>query len=136
MKEAAAQQPSEQAAQEVAKPEPQKATTAARSGSPNEAHKRLLERSEADRRIVLAKVIKEDLKDFNDESCGGVTQTFYQGSGSYKGSHTEIWNAQCNNGKSYVLLIQADARGSASVMSCDMLKFVGVNGQCWVKYSD
>jgi peptidoglycan hydrolase-like protein with peptidoglycan-binding domain len=94
------------------------------TGGPNEAHRRLSALSETDRRAAFALVL-------SDQSCGAVVRTFYQG--SEQANQAAIWNAECRNGKSYVVMIQADKTGSRKVMACDILKAVN-GGRCWVKF--
>jgi hypothetical protein len=95
--------------------------SSAQSSSPNSAHRYLMNASEAERARLLKGVIGGE--------CDVVTQTFYQGGPSSDGG--ESWNARCQNGSAFSILVNND--GSSKVLSCDVLKFMAkVN--CFEKF--
>jgi hypothetical protein len=104
------------ASSDVPKPEPR---------DRNEANKRLMALSEADRRTFLYVILN-----MSKEPCAEVTRTFYKGSA--KPSWNAIWNVACRGGPSYSILIFSDEKGSSKVMTCGELRSVG-GGECFTR---
>ena len=97
-------------------------SSSAQSSSPNAAHRYLMNASEAERARLLKGVIGGD--------CDVVTQTFYQGGPSSDGG--ESWNARCQNGSAFSILVNND--GSSKVLSCDVLKLLAAKVTCFEKF--
>ena len=80
----------------------------------NTAHQILSNKSNEERNAVLTVLLFE-----NKEDCDLVVKNFFQGFEPQGGA---FWNVTCENGKSYIILIENDARGSTRVMDCAVVK--------------
>jgi hypothetical protein len=80
----------------------------------NKAHKILTDKSNQERNEALTVLLIQ-----SKEDCDVVVKNFFQGLEPEGGA---LWNATCGNGKSYVILIENDARGSTRIMDCALIK--------------
>lgn len=55
----------------------------------------------------------------SEEDCGSVTRNYFQGIDKEGRAH---YNVLCSNTKSYSIMVRNDSEGSASILSCAMLK--------------
>lgn len=90
----------------------------------NVFHERLASLPETERNKFLAMTIQQ-------ERCGRVTYSFYQGSDK---SGAAFWNVRCTNGMSYSVAIYPDRTGSTKVLECSVLKALA-NVDCFVPFT-
>lgn len=88
----------------------------------NQAHDRVTAMSEVDRSAALARIVES-----SGHACRTVARTFFQGEDA-KGN--VFWNIECEEGRSYAVLIKNDVGGSTRVLSCARLKAMG-GGECF-----
>jgi NaMN:DMB phosphoribosyltransferase len=99
------------------------AALALAQGAPsNPIHDKLAALSETERNERLSVVVL-------DERCR-VTRSFFQGMDKSGNAH---WNVACANGKTLVIMINNDARGSTRVLECGVMKAVG-GTECFKKF--
>jgi hypothetical protein len=90
----------------------------------NVANEKLLAQPERARAALLGAAVQEN--------CKG-TRTFYQGIGDSGLSNGHaFWSVACTNGASYQVMIKPDAKGSTSVMNCELVERVNA-GRCWTR---
>lgn len=92
-------------------------TSVAASAFGNEAHEMLSRHTEPNQRYALAKIIRSA-----GDACPSATRVFYQG--MERRTRVAMWNAECSNGRSYVISIYPDGHGSTKVLECKVLKAV------------
>ena len=80
----------------------------------NTAHQILSDKSNEERNEALTVLLSQSKKE-----CVVVVKNFFQGLEPEGGA---LWNVTCDNGKSYVILIENDARGSTRIMDCAVIK--------------
>ncbi|MDP3228494.1 MAG: hypothetical protein Q8N13_11035 [Acidovorax sp.] len=95
------------------------------SASANEAHRRISAMDETQRQEYFSVFLYR-----SEERCGLVTRTFFQGLDK-KGD--AYWNLACANGKSYMVSIANDAKGSSKILGCEFLKAINA-GSCFKKF--
>ncbi len=86
----------------------------------NIAHDHLMAMSEAEQASILV-----------PDDCVG-DRAFYMGMD--KRDHSAQWSVGCTNGKSYGVMIHADAKGSSRIIDCSALKLIHID--CFAKLSD
>lgn len=91
----------------------------------NPAHKKIESMSEPARQAFMVKYLNS-----NGETCPRVDRTFLQG---VNANGDAFWNISCRPGKSYLLMIENNARGSTKVIDCAVLKAIK-GGICFVKF--
>lgn len=89
---------------------------------PNKIHQMLLKMSAAQRAKAFDVILKR-------ERCGGVTETFFQGSAP---NGDASWSARCLNGSAYSVGIEGGREGDVRVMDCAVGALVGVD--CFKKF--
>lgn len=103
--------------QAIPKPVTQQATPAPKPV--NIANDRLLALPKDQQAVMLGQVV--------GEGCIGKL-TFYRGIGKTGlAKDKAYWAVRCANGKSYMVEISPDARGSTSILDCPILKAVGID---------
>ena len=80
----------------------------------NTAHEILFDKSNGERNETLTVLLIQ-----SKEDCDIVVRNFFQG---FEPEGGAFWNVTCENGKSYMILIENDARGSTRVMDCTLIK--------------
>jgi hypothetical protein len=90
----------------------------------NKSHDILLQNSDYVRRTHFTRFMSE-------EDCGAVTRTFFQGMNDPTG--TSFWNITCSNGKSYVVMIEAD--DIAKTLDCETYEASGVF-RCFMTFEE
>lgn len=80
----------------------------------NTAHQILSDKSNQERNEALTVLLIQ-----SKEDCDVVEVNFFQGLEPEGGA---LWNVTCGNGKSFVILIENDARGSTRIMDCALIK--------------
>ena len=80
----------------------------------NKAHDILLDKTDEERNETLTVLLYE-----SREKCDVVVKNFFQG---FEPEGGAFWNVKCQNGKSYMILIENDDRGSTRVMDCKQIK--------------
>ena len=94
------------------------------AGSGNRTNDRLLDQPESRRIEVLSKSL--------GHGCVG-TSAFPMGvTAAGKAKGYAYWSVGCKNGKSYVVQIAPNAKGSAVVADCNVLK--GTGRECFKKF--
>ena len=86
------------------------------AASANQAHAKLLKQSEANRAVVLQRLLTA-----SGEKCAAATRTYHQG----MNGRDAFWNVQCSGGQSYSILVSQD--GSTKILACSVMKTVGVD---------
>ena len=80
----------------------------------NPAHDQLMKMTPSERNAAMTRFMKD-----GGDDCM-VVETFFQGG---KGGDV-FWNVRCSNTKAYSVKVKDDARGSASILDCGVLKAV------------
>ena len=109
----------ERAAAPAKRPAPQSASTPSTGGYPrNPANEQLMSYPEADRPLYLAMVIRN----------GGEQCT--PSGAAYRGAHNDgsvFYHVSCLEGEDYMVMIQADEKGTASAVACSLMALTGTD---------
>lgn len=92
----------------------------------NPAHDQISKFSETERRKVFTGYMEK-----SGENCN-VTRTFFQGQ---SGGGDAFWNVRCSNGKSWVIQINNDSKGSTRILECSVLEAMNA-GKCFKKFKN
>lgn len=84
----------------------------------NEVSQALEQMTEANRAATLALLLKQ-----SGESCDKAVRVFKQGADK---DNAVYWNVACANGMTYGIQVADDAAGNTRVMSCELLKMLGI----------
>jgi len=82
--------------------------------SANKAHHILSDKTNQERNEALTVLLIQ-----SKEDCDAVMRNFFQG---FEPDGGAFWNVACGNGRSYIILIENDARGSTRIMDCALIK--------------
>lgn len=88
----------------------------------NEADRRLRDLHVEEQKSVLTRLLGR-----SGISCARVNRVFRQGRAN---DGSVVWNAACDNGEAYAILVAADSAGSTKVVTCRALKAVRA-GECF-----
>lgn len=94
------------------------------AGSGNPTNDRLLAMPPAQQARALSSSFRK--------GCVGVSAFPMGVTGSGHAKGTAYWSVRCKNGKSYVVQIAPDAKGSAVVADCSVLQ--GTGRECFKKF--
>lgn len=80
----------------------------------NKAHHIISDKTNQERNEALTVLLIQ-----SKEDCDVVVRNFFQG---FEPEGGAFWNVTCDNGHSYIILIENDARGSTRIMDCALIK--------------
>ncbi len=92
----------------------------------NKAHQMLSDQTNSERNETLTALLTKSKQD-----CDVVVRNFFQGLEPEGGG---LWNVMCDNGNSYILLIENDDLGSTRIMDCALMNSMTKGkGKCFKK---